>query len=325
MGRKRKEEICEDCCFNCKDGGYLMICDYKNCLKAYHPECVGKDDAFVESGEHWTCSMRNERFSIFPHPFIQTGIRASFAKSLQNFTVFAALELLAVLIENGSSVDPDGVTVNFNEQSTYECYFLSYWEIVKKKEGLTGDTVHFADNLLKKGKNYDSYSLQTGNLGQDISESEDEILPVSDYDDSEEIEEYKPDSKEQMLQHEVASIVIDYCKENQLFDPEKKKKIICDARLHSRFRRKFLFRNRLVRLLDDHFAENFEQSKGDRFWSSMDDADEKVKRQRNLGTVRETKKTKVTPNLQKSCFASVNAENIKPVYLKRSLVEELLK
>lgn len=87
--KAKKEEICEEVCFHCKDGGLLMVCDYKsvsyslyifflkfhtfsfllvfwlkptvfscfrNCLKAYHPECVEKDESFVESGQRWNCS-----------------------------------------------------------------------------------------------------------------------------------------------------------------------------------------------------------------------------------------------------------------------------
>ena len=259
------------------------------------------------------------------------------------------------------------VTIDFNDQNTYEGLFIYYWNDIKKKEGLPGGCVYSANDLLKKGKNYDSYYLEIGKLDPSIGESEDESLLVSDYDDMEEIEEYKPkrsaskkrlrtntikrevkskekefigwgsktlleflaflgkESSKQLSQHEVASIVVNYCKENQLFDPEKKKKIICDARLHSLFRRKVLSRNTLIKHLDNHFAENFEQSKEDCFWSSLDDTDEKCKRQRNLGLVRERPKTKVTIDVQKSCFASVNAENIRLIYLKRSLVEEMLK
>ncbi|KAE9594440.1 hypothetical protein Lalb_Chr18g0053811 [Lupinus albus] len=31
---KWKEEVAEDCCFFCKDGGIMRICDYDICLQA---------------------------------------------------------------------------------------------------------------------------------------------------------------------------------------------------------------------------------------------------------------------------------------------------
>lgn len=63
MNKEKKREVVEveeekdseDWCFECKDGGDLIICDYKGCLKVYHPRCVGKKKNFMNSGRHWTC------------------------------------------------------------------------------------------------------------------------------------------------------------------------------------------------------------------------------------------------------------------------------
>ncbi|XP_031258480.1 zinc finger CCCH domain-containing protein 44-like [Pistacia vera] len=58
MGRRnklKKEEIAEDWCFICKDGGSLRICDYRDCLKSYHPDCLGQDDSLLESKDQWAC------------------------------------------------------------------------------------------------------------------------------------------------------------------------------------------------------------------------------------------------------------------------------
>ncbi|KAM0052563.1 putative chromatin regulator PHD family [Helianthus debilis subsp. tardiflorus] len=43
-GRKTVEE--EDVCFMCYDGGDLVICDKRNCPKAYHPACINQEEAF---------------------------------------------------------------------------------------------------------------------------------------------------------------------------------------------------------------------------------------------------------------------------------------
>lgn len=222
-----------------------------------------------------------------------------------------------------------------------------------------------------------SYWCEFGSNGiskieENISESEEENdLDVSDYDDLEEPEEYKPHGKrkiskkkpgmmkekvkkskrtefigwgskplfeflasigkettKQLSQYDVTTIVTNYCKENKLFHAEKKKKVICDARLQYLLGRKSLSKNSIYNLLTAHFAENFEQSEEDEFGSSSE-KDEgflgACKSPRKLRKCREDLKTKETEDLLKSCFASIIAENIKLVYLKRSLVELLLK
>lgn len=136
------------------------------------------------------------------------------------------------------------------------------------------------------------------------------------------------DTTKELSQYEVTTIVTDYCKENKLFHPERKKRVLCDARLQSLLGRKSLSKNSIYNHLDNHFAENFEQSEEDEFGSCSEHKEDLLgdcKRQRKLSTHREPQKNKVTEDMRKSCFASITAENIKLVYLKRSLVEELLK
>lgn len=130
------------------------------------------------------------------------------------------------------------------------------------------------------------------------------------------------DTSKELSQYEVTSIVTDYCKENKLFDPEKKKKVICDATLHSLLGRKSLSKNSIYNLLTSHFADNLEEStEGDESGSSSEDIDDSF-----MGTCkRQIKLSPKVPDVQKSCFASIIPENIKLVYLKRSLVEELSK
>ncbi|KAM1531207.1 hypothetical protein ACFX1Z_020197 [Malus domestica] len=117
--KRRKEEICEDYCFRCKDGGAVRICDYKDCLKVYHPQCVEKDDSFLKSKDRWTCNrhscficQRIPKFYCFCCPQAVCGrclCDAEFAvvKGSEGFCNHCLK--LAIMIEENVDVDSDGV------------------------------------------------------------------------------------------------------------------------------------------------------------------------------------------------------------------------
>ncbi|XP_061364286.1 protein FAR1-RELATED SEQUENCE 5-like [Gastrolobium bilobum] len=129
------------------------------------------------------------------------------------------------------------------------------------------------------------------------------------------------DTSNQMTQSEVAKIVNEYVKQNGLHHPTEKKRIVCDERLHLLFRRKAISRLKINYLLESHFAENCEESSDDIFSNSEDDVYETPKT-----TGSERKSHPKIPFMEKprSCFAAIIPNNIKLVYLKKSLVEELL-
>ncbi|XP_020239582.1 uncharacterized protein At5g08430 [Cajanus cajan] len=136
------------------------------------------------------------------------------------------------------------------------------------------------------------------------------------------------DTTNQIAQSEVANIILEYVKQNGLFHKTKKKRIECDERLHSLFGRKSISRLKINDLLESHFAENCEGSSDDILFDS--DEDEIA-----LATCETTPRTAPSewrsqprkPVFEKprSCFAAVVPANIKLVYLRRSLVEDLLK
>nr|XP_012569745.1 kinesin-like protein KIN-5C [Cicer arietinum] len=88
-------------------------------------------------------------------------------------------------------------------------------------------------------------------------------------------------------EHDVASIIIEYCNSNKLFDPEKKRKVICDEKLRTLLQRKSVNKNNIQNLPTSHFVENLEET---------DDI-----------------------------ICAIISSNLKLVDLKRSLIEELLK
>uniref|UniRef100_A0A1D1YNG2 Uncharacterized protein At5g08430 n=1 Tax=Anthurium amnicola TaxID=1678845 RepID=A0A1D1YNG2_9ARAE len=170
--RKRpKEETSEDYCFVCKDGGRLLICEYGDCLKAYHPVCVGKNESFLEAGEHWTCSWhtcfichKSSNFQCFccPSSVCRECIRATDFVQLRKTKGFCSYCLkLLILAEENADVDSDGGKLNFRDTETGEFLFKDYWNIIREQEKLSLKDLCEAETLLKKGENYKS-SYESG-------------------------------------------------------------------------------------------------------------------------------------------------------------------
>ncbi|KAF5952059.1 hypothetical protein HYC85_010003 [Camellia sinensis] len=127
------------------------------------------------------------------------------------------------------------------------------------------------------------------------------------------------DTSTKMSQYDVSSIIKEYINEHKLFCPDNRRKILCDERLKSVLGQKTVYRNQMCDLLQPHFIENLELSDEDELGLSSEAED------KNLITNRKSLEKEVVINAPQSCFASIVSENIKLVYLKRSLVQELLK
>ncbi|KAK3223385.1 hypothetical protein Dsin_010410 [Dipteronia sinensis] len=112
------------------------------------------------------------------------------------------------------------------------------------------------------------------------------------------------DTNQELLQIDVSSLIVEYCNQNNLFHQENKKKIICDSKLEALFRRKSVNINYVHSLLTTHLAEKLDLSK-DESGSGSEDVEV------------------VADHVQKCCFAAIVPENVKLVYLRKSLVEKL--
>ncbi|XP_056169479.1 zinc finger CCCH domain-containing protein 44 isoform X2 [Syzygium oleosum] len=266
---------------------------------------------------------------------------------------------LILLIEENVDYDSDGDKLDFKDRDTYECLFKEYWEIIKEKEGLTLDHVYSADILLKKGK-----GGKHGSFSAKLSDSEEifESLSESDEDRSRKksarkvkgsitiefegwgsktlihfLKSIGEDTTKQLSRWNVDSIISKYIKEKQLFHPEKKKKVICDESLYSVFRKKTIHKNQIYFLLEPHLNEvlelSDEEESDDACGLNLQETNRSnlvaSKHQRtsstNRSTNRKLKEKEVVRRVQESCFASINEANIKLIYLRRSLIQELLK
>ncbi|CAO2836565.1 unnamed protein product [Amaranthus hypochondriacus] len=161
----------EDYCFVCKDGGLLMVCDHKECVKAYHPQCVGREESTEDVEEQWICDWhyclicrKNSRFQCFccPNAVCLSCFKdALFAKVKGNKGFCNDCLKLALLEEEGMEVDSDGEKVDFNDRETYEGLFKEYFDIIKGKEGLMLKDLHYANVQMKKGENCRSMFLNS--------------------------------------------------------------------------------------------------------------------------------------------------------------------
>ncbi|XP_025817128.1 uncharacterized protein At5g08430-like isoform X2 [Panicum hallii] len=150
-GRKRQDnETAEECCFTCKDGGDdLHVCAFKNCLKVYHPRCVGKEDGFLTSGEQFICGShicvdcrRSSDYQCLCCPLYSVCHaclgKVEFVQLRKQNKGFCSICLnRVILIEKNAVADPDVVETDHIDAEISEILFKDYWEVIKDREHLT--------------------------------------------------------------------------------------------------------------------------------------------------------------------------------------------
>ncbi|KAE8716589.1 SWIB/MDM2 domain,Plus-3,GYF, putative isoform 2 [Hibiscus syriacus] len=131
------------------------------------------------------------------------------------------------------------------------------------------------------------------------------------------------DTTEKISQHDVSDIIGKYINENNLINPAKKKRVICDEKLYYLFGRKTINRIKVYDLLETHYAENLDAWDDDFLFSSGEE--NLGEEQKGLSLEKKTYQKKRIFETPKNGFAAIVPENIKLVYLKKSLVLDLLK
>ncbi|KAF4388980.1 hypothetical protein F8388_026709 [Cannabis sativa] len=135
---------------------------------------------------------------------------------------------------------------------------------------------------------------------------------------------------ESILPSSTTSLMLDFS-QNGRKKKKNKKKVICDEKLRSLFGKKSINRTMIYKLLESHLAEA-----NDQLYSDDDDAIDYLSYANEEERVKEEKREKshrpkrliveasASKSNLKSCFAAVIPENIKLVYLKRSLIENIM-
>ncbi|KAK4772280.1 hypothetical protein SAY86_014055 [Trapa natans] len=133
------------------------------------------------------------------------------------------------------------------------------------------------------------------------------------------------DTSHLISQDDAADIITEYIHDHKLTAPDRRKQVNCDARLISLFGKKKLVkfnRIKIYTLLSAHYARE-EKTSDDDFLSSSEDEEMAAKRSRI--TIRRKPPNNRVLKVSTSPYAAIVPDNLKLVYLKRSLVEDLLK
>ncbi|KAE8672857.1 Zinc finger CCCH domain-containing protein 19 [Hibiscus syriacus] len=154
--RKKAEE---DVCFICFDGGALVLCDRRGCPKAYHPACVGRDEAFFQTRGKWNCGChlcsnckKNAHYMCYTCTFslckgcIKDAVilcvrgNKGFCESYMN---------LVMLIERKDQENEEMTQIDFDDRGSWEYLFKDYWIDLKERLSITLDELSEPKNPWK--------------------------------------------------------------------------------------------------------------------------------------------------------------------------------
>ncbi|XP_051199722.1 uncharacterized protein At5g08430 isoform X1 [Lolium perenne] len=342
-----------DFCFVCKDGGDLRLCDYRNCHKAYHPHCVGEGEDFLKSDDEFICRWHKcficKQQSYFRclccpvNSVCRACLRqAEFVRFGNQTKGFCTNCLrLATMIEKNVEVDSDGEKVDFSDKSTFEFLFKDYWEIIKEKEGLTLDKLqekfpeeHSSDDdFLGNSDDGDDEPTRPTNVNRSsnkVKASRKQRKPKKNVYvgwGSKELVEFLAsigkDASKTLDQCGAAEVVRHYIRQNDLFHKDKKKYVICDGKLYPLFRRAEIKFTKIYSLLERHIAAN--ATSEDEILASSEANSDSFRKKKSRTMTSEPSTPKGISERYRRCFASLVHDNIKLIYLRKSLVMDLLK
>ncbi|XP_050375895.1 zinc finger CCCH domain-containing protein 19-like [Argentina anserina] len=331
----------EDWCFVCKDGGSVRSCDYQGCTKVYHPKCVNRKNTFLKSDRRWvcdhhSCSLCRSRTDIGVSCLMCTYSVCVDCRKRGENSEFAAVRgrekeglcedcvELVRLAEANAGYDRDGDTLDFEDQNTFEFGFKECWEILKEKEGLGFDDVRDerSEMIDDEETTLKELLMRRQNKGKSNH--------VASFDSEEEPEGV------------VSSGSPRNAEENGMSEDDDDDDDITlkDRALKNHKKRKFLIPESDSEEMETHSEEGNSEDEDE----DEDEEDEITLKDRLAR--RSHKKPKLvipcyvkpfgckekeeevhpspTRNVFESCFASVVASNMKLVYLRRSLVEDLI-
>ncbi|XP_074335263.1 zinc finger CCCH domain-containing protein 19-like [Apium graveolens] len=133
----------EDVCFIYFDGGDLVLCDRKNCPKAYHPSCVNRDEKFFRAKGRWNCGWHqcsHKNYQKIAYYMCYT-CTFSLCKGCVKDAVILCVRgnkgfcegciKIVMMIEDTAKQNQE--QIDFDDKSCWEYLFKDYWIDLKNK------------------------------------------------------------------------------------------------------------------------------------------------------------------------------------------------
>ncbi|KAL0547679.1 hypothetical protein IC582_012103 [Cucumis melo] len=358
---EERDSKAEDWCFVCKDGGDLILCNNGNCSKVYHLECLGLDSDYhcptpttSLIQEDWTCDCHHcssckeaSEFHCFCCP---TSFCNNCIESVKFIHLRPSKGLCSdcwTLVRLAEKLSFSKKAVDFEDRDTHECLFKEYWDIVKQEEGISRHDLVAVEQTRSSNK---ARSRMKGFIPTPTPTPTPKRLPNTlqhEHTNSKSKSKSKPnnnnthkflgwgskpliefltsfgvDSTKQLSPSEVSSIILKYVQQNDLIHPINNKKVICDRLLHLIFKKNTISMKHIDLLLGPHFFHDNNENHGIGDNRSRSEPDQP---QINGDTALNKHYKTSNCSQDKPTFASVVPHNINLVYLRRSLVEDLLK
>ncbi|XP_071697775.1 uncharacterized protein [Rutidosis leptorrhynchoides] len=357
-----RKTIEEDVCFICFDGGDLVLCDRRNCPKAYHPSCVNRDEAFFQSKGRWSCGWHLCSICEKKAEYMCYTCTYSLCKACTKTSVILCVRekekkglceacmKTVMLIEK----QEDQGNVNFDDKDSWEHLFKDYWIETKAKHNLSLDELAQAKNPCKGSGKHES-SNACSDVKDDVGSSPDlppetvkprkskrnakkqKLAAKEDTVDSDTPDNPEWVSKDllEFIMHvrngdssvityyEVQDLLLEYIKTNKLRDPNRKSQIICDVRLENLFGKPRVAHIEMLKLLESHFLTKDDSQIEDVQGAVVDTEVSQVDDKDKKRRGRK-KSDKRTPQFNLEDYAAIDNHNINLIYLRRKLVEDLL-
>lgn len=181
-----------------------------------------------------------------------------------------------------------------------------------------------------KGRN----STSTGAINGTEGTSMDESVEWASKELLEFVMHMKNGDKSVCSQFDVQALLLEYIKRNKLRDPRRKSQIICDSRLENLFGKPRVGHFEMLKLLESHFLLKDDSQADDLQGSVVDTEANQLEADENSDVPVKASKDKRRKSRKKSDgkglqsnlddYAAIDMHNINLIYLRRSLVEDLL-
>ncbi|XP_076908888.1 zinc finger CCCH domain-containing protein 19-like [Bidens hawaiensis] len=343
----QRKIIEDDVCFICYDGGDLVLCDRRNCPKAYHAACVNRDEAFFQSKGSWTCGWhlcshceKKAEYMCYTctHSLCKACSKTSdmlCVREKEKRGLCSACIKVVMSIEKGQNQGD----LNFDDKNSWEHLFKDYWIETKEKHNLTSTELEQAKSFCKddnvSGSDNPPENLKTRKSKRNTKkhksnkEDGDSVGPEPENAEwvSKDLLEFvthmRNDDTSAISQSEVQDMLFEYIKRNKLRDPNHKSQIICDARLENLFGKPRVAHIEMLKLLESHFLVK-EDSQIDEVQGTVVDTDISPVNDKDKKRKGRKKSDRRGPQSNREDYAAIDIHNINLIYLRRKLVEDLL-